>query len=128
MVEFLELEAVYIALGVFALAIALVVTTRDFMPKGAFKKGVGGVIIASAMLVGGHYLNTTSRMQNTEKLFNEGKTIICENKMHRTISQSVLLDKVKGWSLDGHLFKHPDFQRDFHTSRCIEFTQPKVQQ
>ncbi|MDX9813844.1 MAG: hypothetical protein WC144_04230 [Sulfurimonas sp.] len=124
MVEFLELEAVYIALGVFAVTITIIVTTRDFMPKGAFKKGVSSVAVISSLLVFGHYYNTTSRMDNTERLFNEGKTIICENKMHRTISQSVLVDKDANWILEDHLFKHEDMSRDFHTSRCIEWVGP----
>lgn len=127
---FLELEIVYLVIGLFILGVAVFVTTRDFMPKGAFKKGVGGVFIMLFILISIHYSMTTSRMQGVEKLFNDGETIICENKMHRTISRSVLLSKKMGWRLEDHLFKNDDFQRDFHTSRCVEWigSEPQLEQ
>lgn len=118
---FIELEIVYLVIGLFLLGITTFVTTRDFMPAGAFKKGmvvVGGFV---AILIGIHYYITTSRMTNVEAMFEKGDTIICENKMHRTISNSVLLSKELGWKIENHLFKHGDYERDFHTSRCVEW-------
>ncbi len=118
---FLELEVVYLVIGVFLLSVTAFVTTRDFMPKVAFKRGmllVGGFV---AILISIHYTLTTKRMTGVKKLFNAGETIICENKMRRTISRSVLLSKKMGWRLEGDLFKNDDYERDFHTSRCIEY-------
>lgn len=118
---FFELEVVYLVIGAFILTITAVVTTRDFMPKVAFKRGmlgVGGILV---IMIGFHYYMTTSRMDGVKEIFNEGKTIICENKMRRTISRSVLLSQELGWRLDGDKFKNDDYERDFHTSRCIEF-------
>jgi hypothetical protein len=124
---FLELEIVYIVIGLFILSIAAFVTSRDFMPKGAFKKGMGFVLIFVLTLISIHYTMTTSRMNNTEEMFTKGETLICENKMRRTISNSILLSKEMGWRLEGHLFKHPDYMRDFHTSRCVEWIGSKPQ-
>ncbi|MEK6659192.1 MAG: hypothetical protein AABY36_05875 [Campylobacterota bacterium] len=124
---FLELEIVYIIIGIFILSIAAVVTTRDFMPKGAFKKGMLGVGAAMSLMISFHYGMTTKRMNGIEEIFNSGETIICENKMRRTISRSVLLSKELGWKLDDHLFKHDDYERDFHTSRCVEWIGSKPQ-
>jgi len=118
---FLELEVVYLVIGAFLLAVTAFVTTREFMPKVAFKRGmllVGGFL---AILITIHYSITTTRMQGVKELFNAGETIICENKMRRTISRSVLLSKKMGWRLEGDLFKNDDYERDFHTSRCIEY-------
>ena len=118
---FFELEVVYLVIGAFILTITAVVTTREFMPKVAFKRGmlgVGGVLV---IMIGFHYYMTTSRMDGVKEIFNEGKTIICENKMRRTISRSVLLSQELGWRLDEDKFKNDDYERDFHTSRCIEF-------
>ncbi len=118
---FLELEVVYLVIGAFLLSVTAFVTTRDFMPKVAFKRGmllVGGFV---AILISIHYNMTTTRMEGVKKLFNAGDTIICENKMRRTISRSVLLSKKMGWRLEGDLFKNDDYERAFHTSRCIEF-------
>lgn len=119
---FLELEIVYIVIGIFILSITAIVTTRDFVPKGAFKKGmlfVGAFVVIMIIL---HYNVTTSRMQNVEEMFNSGKEIICENKMKRTVARSVILSKELGWIVEDHLFKNSDYERDFHTSRCIEWT------
>ncbi len=118
---FLELEIVYIVIGIFILSVTAVVTTRDFMPKGAFKKGMISVGIVVSMMVAFHYTITVKRMNGVEALFNVGETIICENKMQRTISKSVLLSQSLGWRLEDHLFKHDDYIRDFHTSRCVDW-------
>lgn len=119
---FFELEGAYIVIGVFILVVTAIVTTRDFVPKGAFKKGMISVLVLLSLMVGAHYSLTTSRMQNVEEIFNNGKTVICENKMRRTASRSVLISKEMGWTVEEHLFKNSDYERDFHTSRCIEWT------
>jgi len=120
---FLELEIVYIVIGIFILTITAIVTTRDFVPAGAFKKGMFFVGSFVAIMIGAHYNVTTTRMHNVEELFNNGQTIICENKMRRTISRSILLSQKLGWRVENHLFKNGDYERDFHTSRCIEWTE-----
>ncbi|MDD5157601.1 hypothetical protein [Sulfurimonas sp.] len=116
---FLELEAAYIVIGIFILSVTAFVTSRDFVPRGAFKKGMSFVGAFVAIMIGLHYSTTTSRMTEVEGLFNSGKTIICENKMRRTISKSVLLSKEQGWRVENHLFKNPEYERDFHTARCV---------
>lgn len=118
---FFELEIVYLIIGAFILTVTAIVTTRDFMPKVAFKRGMLGVGGFLIFMIGFHYNMTTSRMEGVKEIFNEGKTIICENKMRRTISRSVLLSKDLGWRLEGDQFKNDDYERDFHTARCIEY-------
>lgn len=118
---FLELEIAYIAIGIFILSVTAFVTSRDFVPKGAFKKGMSFVGAFVAIMIGLHYYVTTSRMVEVEGLFNAGQTIICENQMRRTISRSILLSKAQGWRVEDHLFKNPDYERDFHTARCVSW-------
>jgi hypothetical protein len=121
MERFFELEIAYISIGIFILAITIFVTTRDFMPKVAFKRGVIGVFSIFAIMISLHYMMTVKRMNGVAEIFNSGKTVICENKMRRTISQSVLISKELGWRLEGDYFKNPDFERDFHTARCVDY-------
>jgi len=121
MERFFELEIAYIVIGLFFLAVTTFVTTRDFMPKVAFKRGILGVLAIFTIMIGLHYSMTTKRMNGVSEIFNEGKTIICENKMRRTISQSVLISKKLGWKLEGDYFKNPDFERDFHLARCVDY-------
>jgi hypothetical protein len=127
---FLELEIVYIIIGIFILSITAVVTTRDFMPKGAFKKGMLAVGIVVSIMIGFHYTLTTKRMDGVEKIFNSGETVICENKMRRTVSRSVLLSQELGWKLEDHMFKHHDYERDFHSSRCVDWigSEPQIEE
>ena len=136
---FLELEIVYIVIGIFILSITAFVTSRDFVSNKeikdkngdvvqtvkthAFIKGMSFVGLFVAIMIGAHYNVTTTRMNNVEKMFTEGQTIICENKMRRTISRSILLSTKLGWRVENHLFKNADYERDFHTSRCIEWTE-----
>src|SRR3989339_1199221 len=127
---FLELEIVYIIIGIFILSVTAVVTTRDFMPKGAFKKGILAVGVVVSIMIGFHYTLTTKRMDGVEKIFNSGETVICENKMRRTVSRSVLLSQELGWKLEDHIFKHHDYERDFHTSRCVDWigSEPQMEE
>ena len=118
---FFELEAVYLVIGAFIMTVTAVVTTRSFMPKVAFKRGmllVGGFLV---IMIGFHHWMTTTRMANVKEMFNNDETIICENKMRRSVSRSVLLSKDMGWSLVGDEFVNPEYERNFHTSRCLEF-------
>jgi len=118
---FFELEIVYIVIGIFILSVTAFVTTREFMPAGAFMKGMISITMMLATMITIHYNMTTSRMNGVKELFSQGETIICENKMRRTISQSVLISKDLGWRLDGDLLKSDDYERDFHTSRCVDW-------
>ena len=118
---FFELEITYIVIGIFFLAVTFFVTTRDFMPKVAFKRGMIGVALIFAIMISFHYMMTTKRMAGVSEIFNEGGEIICENKMRRTISQSVVLSKKLGWRLEGNYFKNPEYERDFFTARCIDY-------
>jgi len=118
---FLELEGAYIVIGLFILSVTAFVTSRDFVPKGAFKKGMISVSVMLSLMIAFHYNMTTSRMEDVQALFNAGETVICENKMRRTASRSVLIAQKMGWRLEDHLFKNDDYERDFHTSRCVEW-------
>ncbi|NPA66019.1 MAG: hypothetical protein GXO11_03965 [Epsilonproteobacteria bacterium] len=121
---FLTLEAPYLAIMLFFLAITAFVTTRDFMPKVAFKRGMIGVATVFVIFIGWHYKITTDRMDTVKQLFSQGKTIICENKMRREVMPSVLVSKQYGWSLKGDVFTNPEYVRDFHTARCVEYIGP----
>lgn len=118
---FFELEIVYIIIGLFFLVVTLFVTTRDFMPKVAFKRGMIGVTLLFSIMISLHFLITTKRMAGVKEIFNEGGVIICENKMRRTISRSVLISQELGWSIEGDHFTSPDVERDFHTARCVDY-------
>jgi hypothetical protein len=122
---FFELEAGYMVIAVFFLAVTLFVTTRDFMPRVAFKRGMIGVFVIFAIMITGHFFMTKSRMDTVKKAFNSGKTIICENKMRRTISQSILISKKLGWRLEGDLLKSDNVVRDFYVARCVEYIYDK---
>jgi len=122
MERFIELEIVYIVIGIFFLVVTLFVTTRDFMPKVAFKRGMISVFTTFAVMITAHYLVTTKRMEGVKAIFNEGEIIICENKMQRTISRSVLISKELEWRLEGDYFKSDNHVRDFHTARCVDYS------
>ena len=118
---FFELEIVYIVIGIFILSVTAFVTTREFVPRVAFKRGMISVSMLLFTMISIHYYITTARMDGVKEIFNEGGTIICENKMQRTISQSVLISKAFDWRLEGDLFVSENYVRDFHTSRCIDW-------
>jgi len=127
---FIELEIVYIVIGIFILTVTAIVTTREFMPKTAFKRGMLGVGSIVVVMILIHYFMTTSRMNGVQEIFENGETVICENKMQRSVSRSVLLSKKLGWRLENNKFKNDDYERDFHSSRCIEFNgiEPEIQE
>ncbi len=118
---FFELEIVYIVIGIFVLSVTAFVTTRDFVPRVAFKRGMIGVGSLISIMILVHYFMTTKRMAGVKEIFNEGGTIICENKMQLTISRSVLISKELEWRLEGDYFASDNYERTFHTARCVDY-------
>ena len=125
---FIQLEAGYLLIGLFALGAATFVGTRPFVGDGqAWKKTVPFVLITMAGFIGAHYFFTTSRMADVKKRFLSGGAVICESKAQRKVAQSIIIDpqKPQGWILIGDEFSSPQFVRTFHTARCLEYTYPK---
>jgi hypothetical protein len=119
MQKFFILEGGYLVIAMFVLAIALFVSTRPFMPKGAYKKGLGITGFILAVFVGGHYYVTTNRMAEVRHAFDADKPILCESRMRRKVAQSVTVQKSKEWSMEEDLFISPNYSRPFHSARCI---------
>ena len=118
MKEFFELEVGYIIIALFFLVITAIVTTRSFVPRVAFKRGMIMVGTFLAILIAAHYYVTTQRMKNIATEFESGRTILCENKESLKGSQAVIISKKAGWKLEKGIFTNPNFHRDFHSARC----------
>jgi len=106
-------------IGAIILLIALFVTTRPFMSKGAVKKGMIGVILVLAIFIGGHFYMTTSRMAAVRSAFEKDQQVLCESRMQRKAAQSVIVQKSLEWSMEGDNFVSPNYNRPFHSARCI---------
>jgi hypothetical protein len=89
------------------------------MSKGALKKGL--LVVASILIlfIGGHYTITTDRMDEVKSAFEKDQPIICESRMQRKVAQSVIIQKSNEWSMDGDSFVSPNYDRPFHSARCI---------
>ena len=120
MMKFIELEGGYLVIALFIVVVTIIVTTRDFMSKNAFKIGVPIVIgtVASFILV--HYFMTVDRMNSVKARFNSGGEVICESRAIRKVAQSIIISKKLEWKLEGDIFKSDNYYRDFHTARCLE--------
>jgi hypothetical protein len=117
--EFFYLEGAYLILGMVILAVTLYVSTRPFMPKGAWKKGLGAVGLFLMLLIGLHYKITTDRIATVKEAFSQDRPIICESRMLRKAAQSVILQRSKGWRLEGNNFVSEAYERPFFVARCI---------
>ncbi len=118
MKEFFELEIGYIIIALFFLIITAIVTTRSFVPRIAFKRGMILAGVFLTILIFAHYYMTTQRMKNIATAFESGKTILCENKETLKGKQAVIINKKAGWKLEKGIFTNPDFYRGFHSARC----------
>jgi len=119
MKDFLQLEAAYLVMGVVVLLITLFVSTRPFMSKTAPRNGMLGALAVIALMIGGHFYMTKSRMADVRAAFAEDKQILCESRMIRKVAQSVVVQKSKGWQLEGNIFTSPEYSRPFHAARCV---------
>lgn len=118
--NFFFLEGAYLLLGLFALLITLFVTTRPFMAKGSMKKGLFWVSVVIAIAVGGHYSVTSNRMAEVRTAFENGETIICENRATRKVAPTVIINKAQEWTLrEDDNFVSPNYSRVFFSARCI---------
>jgi hypothetical protein len=119
MSSFITLEGGYLVIAAFILAITAFVTTRPFMEKGAFKKGMIIVSLFLAVAILAHFYVTTKRMSDVKEAFEAGKVVICESRATRKVAQTVLVDKSKNWRLEGDIFYSDEYSRGFHSARCI---------
>jgi hypothetical protein len=117
--QFLELEGGYLVIGLFVLIVSIIVTTRSFMPKNSFKKGVPVVFGFLSIMILGHYFVTIDRMEDVKTAFKDGKNIICESKQIRKVAQSLVVSKELRWQLDGDVFVSNEYERVFHSARCV---------
>jgi hypothetical protein len=117
--NFFTLEGGYLAIALFILAVTAFVTTRPFMTKGAFTKGMSLITILLAGAIGSHYYLTAQRMAEVEKAFSEGKNIICESRAIRKVSQTVTVNQEQNWKLANGIFTSSNYERGFHSARCV---------
>ena len=117
--KFLELEAGYLFIGLVILLVTLFVSTRPFFGKGAVKRGMLSVSLFLTITIGLHFYITTKRMDEVKTAFNEGKTIICESRATRKVAQSVDVNINNEWKLKGDIFASPNYNRVFHSARCL---------
>ncbi|WP_291930751.1 hypothetical protein [Candidatus Thioglobus sp.] len=117
--QFLELEGGYLAIAGFVLLVTMFVTTRSFMPKGAFKKGMVSVLLVLILFIGLHFNATINRMQSVASAFNNGEDIICENRVLRKAAQSFVINRSRGWLLANDIFSSSEYNRVFHSARCL---------
>lgn len=117
--QFLELEGGYLAIAIFVLSVTAFVTTRNFMGKNSFKIGMlsVGVFVTLAILL--HYLITIQRMNEVKEVFQNGGNVICESKTIRKVAQSLTINQKLGWRLEEDIFVSNEYERGFHTARCI---------
>ena len=117
--KFLELEAGYLFIGFVILAVTLFVSTRPFFEKGSFKRALLIVGLFLAFAIGFHFNITTNRMSSVKTAFKEGKIIICESRATRKVAQSVDVSINNEWRLEGDVFASPNYNRVFHSARCL---------
>lgn len=118
---FFKLEAGYLGIATFILLVTLFVTTRPFMKKGSYKRGL--LLVASVMttFIALHYYVTSTRISGVETAFNKGDKVICESRAVRKVAQSVTIEKSNEWLLEEHMFSSPNYTRKFFAARCIQY-------
>ena len=119
MQKFFILEGGNLVIGFIIILITIFVSTRPFMAKGSLKKGLSWVLIIISIFVGVHFYITTDRMANVREAFEKDEVVICESRMQRKVAQSVYVKKSNDWSMDGDNFVSPNYERPFHSARCI---------
>lgn len=119
MQKFFYLEGGYLILAAVILGITFFVTTRPFMGENAKKKGLLGVSVVLAFFIGLHYYITIDRMNKVKTAFEDGKNIVCENRIIRKGAQFVTINKSHGWELKDDNFVSPVYVRPFFSARCI---------
>ena len=119
MSNFLFLEGAYLILGAIILLVTLFVSTRPFMSKGAWKKGLFWVTLFLAVMIGAHYNLTMGRMAEVKAAFEKDLPILCESRMQRKVAQTVTIQKSNDWFLENDNFSSPNYSRPFFAARCI---------
>ena len=120
MKNFFYLEGAYLILGLIIVLVTVFVATRPFMPKGSVKKGLIGMVAFLSLMIGMHYMVTTSRMNEVKAAFKDGKKIICESRMQRKVAPTIIISKEQGWELDGDDFISVITSYSIHYTKLYE--------
>ena len=119
MEKFFILEGGYLILAALILLVTLFVVTRPFMSSSAPRKGLSAVTLVLAFFIGMHYYVTTGRMAAVKSAFERDEPVICESRMLRKAAQSIVIQKSADWHMEGDNFVSPNYNRPFHSARCI---------
>ncbi len=119
MQKFFILEGGNLVIGFIIILITIFVSTRPFMQKSTLKKALFWVTLVISIFVAGHFYVTTSRMASVKEAFEKNQVVICESRMQRKAAQSIFIKKSNDWSMDGDNFVSPNYERPFHSARCI---------
>ncbi len=117
--NFFVLEGAYLAIAAFILIITIFVSTRPFMGKGVLKVAFPIVFLLLSAGIMTHYFIITDRMKTVKNAFEDGKVIICESRATRGPSRSILIEKDNSWRIEEYTFYSDNYERGFHTSRCL---------
>lgn len=126
MSRFFILEMGNLTIALFFLLIAIFIGTRSFVQKSVKKAIFFFVVLFFSLLVGSHYYITSKRMDSVKEAFLKGDDIVCENRMNRKVAQSIVINKDRGWRLEKDIFENDNFNRKFHSARCIVKTKPII--
>lgn len=108
------LEGGLLVVSAFILAVTIFTSTRSFVSKGAYKRTVPGVFLVLVFIIALHYTQTVERMELVKKEFENGKTIVCDNKGDLTLGRNVLIDKSRyGWQIDEYFLFLINIQESF---------------
>jgi len=119
MKEFFILEGAYIIIALIILTVTLFVTTRPFMSKGAWKKGLGYVSLILILAIIGHFIVTENRMNSVVKAFNSGKEVMCENRVYTKGANFITIKNNGEWQIKNNNFISPNYTRAFFLARCF---------
>jgi len=119
MKDFFILEGAYLILSFIILAVTLFVSTRPFMSKGAWKKGIGFVSLFLAVAIFGHFYITKKRMNSVVEAFKSGKEVICENRIYTKGANFITISNKEDWKVVDNNFVSPNYTRPFFLARCL---------
>lgn len=118
MEHFFMMEAPYLGISAFILAVFFFIATRPFISPLFMRRGLPAIVAFLSVAVGLHYVTSENRANEVRAGFENGSMIFCSERRSKVGDRNIEVLKGDIWKLDGDFFINTDGNK-FSIRQCV---------
>lgn len=118
MERFLMLEAPYLGISAFIMAVFFFIATRPFISPLVMRRGLPAIVAFLSVAVGLHYVTSENRADEVRAGFEKGEMIFCSERRSKAGDRNIEVLKGDIWKVEGDFFVNADGNK-FSIRQCV---------